>query len=92
LLDLNRRLIQLRRDHPDLTDPRFDHSTATSDHLRGWLLLERGEMIIAANFSDELAKVELPFGIEALLTVGEATLSGSQVQLGPHSAVVGARA
>jgi maltooligosyltrehalose trehalohydrolase len=76
LLDLSRRLIQLRRDHPDLTDPRFDHSTTAFDHLRGWLLVERGEMIIVANFSDELAKIELPFAIEPLLQVGEATLSG----------------
>ena len=33
-------------------------------------------MIIVANFSDELAKIELPFAIEPLLQVGEATLSG----------------
>ncbi|HZA32795.1 MAG TPA: malto-oligosyltrehalose trehalohydrolase [Propionibacteriaceae bacterium] len=92
LLDLNRRLIRLRRDHPDLTDPRFDHSTTASDHLRGWLLVERGEMIIVANFSDELAKIKLPFVIEPLLQVGQATLSGPQAELAPHTAVVGARA
>lgn len=92
LLDLNRRLIQMRRDHPDLTDPRFDHSVARSDHLRGWLLVERGEMIIASNFSDELAKIELPFAIEPLLEVGEAKLSGPEAELAPHSAVVGVRA
>jgi maltooligosyltrehalose trehalohydrolase len=92
LLDLYRRLLQLRREHPDLTDPRFDHGTATSDHLRGWLLVERGQMIIAANFSAELAKIELPFAIEPLLEVGEAALSGPQAELAPHSALVGIRA
>jgi hypothetical protein len=49
-------------------------------------------MIIVANFSDELAKIELPFAIESLLQVGDATLSGPQAALGPHSAVVGVRA
>jgi maltooligosyltrehalose trehalohydrolase len=92
LLELNQRLIRLRRDHPDLTDPRFDHSTTSSDHLRGWLLVERGQMIIVANFSDELAKIELPFAIHSLLQVGDAILSGPQAELAPHSAVVGARA
>ena len=92
MLELNQRLIRLRRDHPDLTDPRFDHSTTSSDHLRGWLLVERGQMIIVANFSDELAKIELPFAIHSLLQVGDAILSGPQAELAPHSAVVGARA
>jgi maltooligosyltrehalose trehalohydrolase len=92
LLDLYQRLLRLRREHPDLTDPRFDHGTATSDHLRGWLLVERGQMIIAANFSDELAKIELPFAIEPLLEVGESALSGPQAELAPHSALVGIRA
>jgi maltooligosyltrehalose trehalohydrolase len=92
LFELHRRLIRLRRDHPDLTDPRFDHSTTSSDHLRGWLLVERGQMIIVANFSDELAKIELPFAIESLLQVGDATLSRPQAELAPHSAVVGVRA
>lgn len=87
LLELNRRLIDLRREHPDLSDPRFDHGTATSNDDEGWLLVERSNVALVINFRDGEVDVDLEGVCEELLTVGEATLGPDSVRLGPHSAV-----
>jgi maltooligosyltrehalose trehalohydrolase len=92
LFEVQRQLLRLRREHPDLTDPRFDHGSASSDRNEGWLIIERGQMIIAVNFGAETAKVELPFPIDSLLELGRATLKEQQAELGAHSALVGKRA
>jgi maltooligosyltrehalose trehalohydrolase len=96
LLDLYRRLILLRRTYPDVTDPRFDHSVATSDDDDGWLRIERGEIVLAVNFGTEETAVEVPAGLEVLLSVGdfgppEGSAEVARVRLGPHSALVGRR-
>jgi len=91
LYEVQRRLLQIRRDHPDLTDPRFDHGSATSDRNNDWLLVERGQMVIAANFGSEPTKVDLPFPVDSLLEVGRAALHEQQAELGAHSALVGKR-
>jgi maltooligosyltrehalose trehalohydrolase len=97
LLDLNRRLLALRRTYPDLTDPRFEHSLATSNDEEGWLRIERGAMLLLINFGAAEALVEVPAGLEVLLSVGELgeaepSFGGSgRVRLGPHSALVGRR-
>jgi maltooligosyltrehalose trehalohydrolase len=87
LLDLNQRLIRLRRTHPDLCDPRFHHGTATSDDDEGWLLVERGEVALVINFRGGDVTVTLDGVGEELLTVGEASLSDGTVRLAPYSAV-----
>jgi maltooligosyltrehalose trehalohydrolase len=91
LYEIQRRLLQIRRDHPDLADPRFDHGSATSDRNDGWLLVERGQMVIAANFGSEPTKVDLPFPVDSLLEVGRAALHEQQAELGAHSGIVGKR-
>jgi maltooligosyltrehalose trehalohydrolase len=91
LFEVQRQLLLIRRQHPDLTDPRFDHGSATSDQNEDWLLIERGQMIIVANFGAVPAKVELPFPIDSLLELGRATLNEQQAELGAHSALVGKR-
>ena len=52
LLELNKRLIRLRRTYPDFSDPQFDHGTATSDDDEGWLLVERGAVALVINFRE----------------------------------------
>ncbi len=91
LFEVQRHLVRIRKENPDLTDPRFDHGSATSDRHERWLLVERGQMIIAANFGAVPAIVELPFPVDSLLEVGRATLNGQQAELGAHSALVGKR-
>jgi maltooligosyltrehalose trehalohydrolase len=91
LFELNRRLLQLRREHPDLTDPRFDQTSVSFDDQQHWLLGERGSMIMAVNFGTAPLEVSLPFEVKSLLDIGDAGCSDEQAQLGPHSALVGVR-
>jgi maltooligosyltrehalose trehalohydrolase len=87
LLELNKRLIRLRRAYPDLSDPRFDRGTATSDDDEGWLLVERGDVALVINFRGAEVTVEVEGASEALLTVGEASVDDGFVRLFPYSAV-----
>ncbi len=94
LLDLNRRLLSLRRTYPDLTDPRFDRSVARSDDDEHWLAIERGAMVLVINFGAYEAEIDVPVELELVLTVGQldpATDGSGRVALGPHSALVGRR-
>jgi maltooligosyltrehalose trehalohydrolase len=91
LFELQRQVLRIRREHPDLTDPRFDHGSATSDESEGWLLVERGEMIIVANFGTQPVRVKLPFPIDSLLEVGRASADDEDAELGAHSGLVGRR-
>jgi maltooligosyltrehalose trehalohydrolase len=87
LLELNRRLIRLRRTHPDLCDPQFDEGTATSNDDEGWLLVERGAVALVVNFRGDEVQVAVDGVGEELLTVGESSLGDGTVTLAPHSAV-----
>ena len=87
LLDLTRRLISIRRTYPDFTDPRFDAGRARSNDEGGWLLLERGDMIMVVNFRDRPTKVDLGRAVEPVITIGEVEVADHVVRLGPHSAM-----
>ncbi|HEU4545640.1 MAG TPA: DUF3459 domain-containing protein, partial [Microlunatus sp.] len=87
LLELNRRLIRLRRTHPDFCDPQFDEGTATSNDDEGWLLVERGTVALVINFRGDQVTVAVDGVGEELLTVGESWLGKGSVRLAPHSAV-----
>jgi len=87
LLELNKRLVRLRRSYPELCDPRFHHGTATSDDDEGWLLVERGNVALVINFRGDEVTVAVDGVSEELLTVGEASLASSRVRLAPYSAV-----
>jgi maltooligosyltrehalose trehalohydrolase len=91
LFELNRRLLQLRREHPDLTDPRFDQATVSFDDQQQWLLVERGSMIIAVNFGTATIEIALSFAVKSLLDIGDAACVDDRALLGPHSALVGVR-
>ena len=45
--------------YPDFTDPRFDEGRALSNDDAGWLLLERGDMIMVVNFHDHPTEVNV---------------------------------
>jgi len=66
LLALYRRLIQLRRTVPELTDARFSSLTAEFDDKSAWFRLDREGISIVANFND-VAR-QLPAHSELLLT------------------------
>jgi maltooligosyltrehalose trehalohydrolase len=87
LLALTTELLRVRRSYPDLTDPRFDHARATSDDDGGWLVLERGAVVLVANFSDTPSEVDVEGGpLETLVVVGDVSTEGEHVRLAPHSA------
>jgi maltooligosyltrehalose trehalohydrolase len=91
LLKLNAELLRVRRSYPDLTDPRFEHGEATANDEEGWLRLDRGQVVIVANFSDTPSEVEVGGPVEALVTVGQVSTDGDRVTLGGHSAVTALR-
>ena len=57
LLDWHRRLIALRRSEPALSSGTFDDLDVRYDEDDRWLVLERGDLSIAANFSAEPRRV-----------------------------------
>jgi maltooligosyltrehalose trehalohydrolase len=87
LLDLTRRLINIRRAYPDLTDPRFDQGRAVSNDDAGWLLLERGDMIMVINFHDHPTEVDVGRAVAPVIIIGDIEVAGDVVRLGPHSAL-----
>ncbi len=88
LLDFYRRVIEVRRTYPDLTDPRFDRSAASCSDEDGWLMVQRGEIVMVVNFSESATEVPLPGPASTVLEVGSADISGDTAKLGAHSAVV----
>jgi maltooligosyltrehalose trehalohydrolase len=87
LLDLTTRLINIRRTYPDFTDPRFDAGRALSNDDAGWLLLERGDMIMVVNFHDRATEVNVGREVDPVIIIGEIETAGDVVRLGPHSAL-----
>ena len=62
LLDWHRRLIQLRRDLPQLSDGRLDLVVTDHDEAQKWLTVERGLVTIVANLADEPRTIPLREG------------------------------
>ena len=60
LLGWYRALLALRRSRPELADPRFDLVRVDYDEDARWLLIHRGQLIIAANLGE--AEAILPIG------------------------------
>ncbi len=87
LLDLNRRLIAIRRTYPDFTNPSFDQGLALSNDEAGWLLLERGNMIMVVNFRDRPTEVDVGRAVDPVITIGQIEVVGDVVRLGPQSAI-----
>ena len=87
LLKLYSDLLHIRRSYPDLTDPRFDHGEATANDEEGWLKVERGDVVIVANFSETPSEVEVGGPLETLVSVGEVSADGDRLKLAGHSAV-----
>ncbi len=88
LLALTTRLIEIRHTYPDFTDPRFDQGKATSDDEAGWLLVERGTMVMLVNFADHPSEIAYVGALDAVLQIGDVELAHGAVVLGPHSALV----
>ena len=85
-----RRLIQLRHELPDLTDPALDQVTVTYDDAERWIAVRRGGVVVLANLSAE--ERHLSVGEQ----VAEVVLAGAEgyvvdttgVTLPPESVVI----
>jgi len=91
VLDWYRRLIALRREHCDLTDPVLTSTSVRLDDAHGWLVLTRGTIAVACNISASHRVVPVPgAGLgEVLLSSGaEADIRKDSLDLPPESVVI----
>lgn len=90
LLAANKELLRLRRTWPDLTDPRFEWTTAEHDKADKWFMVMRGgSLSIVVNLGAEDALVPLEDRCEALFSNGDLEFraggDGHSLRLGPKS-------
>lgn len=62
LLDWHRRLIRLRRGTPCLSDGRMERVKVTFNEKAKWLLMKRGAIAVACNFTDRAQRLNLDIG------------------------------
>jgi maltooligosyltrehalose trehalohydrolase len=91
LLRWYQELIRLRREHPALTDPRFDRTITNCDETAGWLTIQRGPVLIAVNLGS--AEWTCPIDADAALLASSGPrvrITNDGVELPPDTvAVVG---
>jgi maltooligosyltrehalose trehalohydrolase len=91
LLEWHRSLIRLRAENPVLRDGRMDRVATRFDETGRWLVVERGPLTIACNFSGEWCRLEIDGARtrDILLTSSkEPGLSGGRVELAPESVTI----
>lgn len=83
LLEWHRQLIQIRREQKDLNDPSWRHIHVNFDEHHLWLLMKRGSLLMAFNFSEQAQDVP----IENQNLSGQTILLSSKagVELKDHS-------
>jgi maltooligosyltrehalose trehalohydrolase len=88
ILDLYRRLLTLRRDQPDLGDPRINLVRVEFDEDAQWIIVHRGSFDVVANLADHAQPV--PAGSGDLLFSTEPALrgDGTQIFMPAHSAAI----
>jgi maltooligosyltrehalose trehalohydrolase len=62
ILEVYRALLALRREHPDLADPRLDRITVDFDEDARWIIVHRGAFDVLANLADHLQPLPAPTG------------------------------
>jgi maltooligosyltrehalose trehalohydrolase len=87
VLDAYRRLVALRRQLPELTDPALDHVSVDLSEEERWLVLSRGAVRIAVNFADAPASLDI-VAAEVLFASDTSIEAGSSLSLPPHSVAV----
>jgi len=73
LLAWHRRLIQLRREIPALSDGRLDRVLTNFDESAKWLVVRRGPAVIACNLSDIAQRVPVGLGTGGKLLLASET-------------------
>ncbi|MGI8770947.1 MAG: malto-oligosyltrehalose trehalohydrolase [Acidobacteriaceae bacterium] len=90
VLEWHRRLIALRRSHRSLTDGRMHRVDVRFDEQSQWLVVRRGQILVACNFGNDAALIELPDSCKVLLASGAAAthLTGAQLSLPSETVAV----
>jgi maltooligosyltrehalose trehalohydrolase len=88
LLDVYRSLARLRRERPEITDPAFTSTSCTADEKRRLFTMRRGGLVVAVNFGDAEATVEVDDGELLFATPAGATLHRGRLTLPPHAGAV----
>jgi maltooligosyltrehalose trehalohydrolase len=88
LLGIYRRLAELRRTVPALTDPSFTHVECTADDATGLFTLRRDDVLLAVNFGDRQRRLEVGTGELLLTTPTGATYDDGVLTLPSHAGVL----
>jgi len=86
LLGLYRDLLALRRARPELTDPRFSEISIDFDADARWLVLGRGDLVVAVNLGDQTLDLELDGKL--LLSTGTGVTLDEHLSLPPRTAAI----
>ena len=91
LLAAYRRLTELRRAHPDLTDPAFASTSCAVDEEARVFRMRRGRLLVVVNFGDGQASVPVRTGADLLFASGDGVgVERTELKLPPHAgALVG---
>jgi maltooligosyltrehalose trehalohydrolase len=87
LLDVYRRLADLRRTLPELADPAFSSCSAHADEATRLFTLRRGDLLLAVNFGSGPATIDAG-GNLVFTTPTPPSLSESGMDLPPHGGVL----
>jgi maltooligosyltrehalose trehalohydrolase len=90
MLETYRRLARLRRGLPELTDPAFGRTSCTVDEDARVFTMRRGAVLVAVNFGESAAEIELERDAGDLVfqTGSEISLEGGTLCLPGHSGAV----
>jgi maltooligosyltrehalose trehalohydrolase len=84
ILAVYRRLAELRRSLPDLTDPSFLRTSCRVDESARTFVMERGSVTVAVNLGDDPVDVDVRPGELLFMTESGAVLDGARLALPGH--------
>jgi maltooligosyltrehalose trehalohydrolase len=88
LLEFYRALAKLRRDFPDVTDPRFSRTSAEVSEQERWLVLRRGTLAVLVNFAETEARIPAAQGQVTLSYPAQPVMTESAMRMPAHSVAV----
>jgi maltooligosyltrehalose trehalohydrolase len=88
MLATYRELLRLRRQHPDLADPRLNRVQVDFDETARWVIVHRGAFDVLANFADRAQLVPAASDEILFSTDAGAHAAGSQILLPAQSACI----
>jgi maltooligosyltrehalose trehalohydrolase len=90
ILEWHKRLIQLRRAEPDLSDGDLKNVQVTFDEKERWLVMKRGNISLVCNFSGSSRRVPVSSGASKILLASEKEIQTANgfADMPPESAAI----